>query len=199
MLGPSLFDYLAAFATIVLAIALTDLVQSTHRLIRARDRIKWDVLPLLLAAIIYLAVLSEFFSLWQEVQVRHFSFYQLVWMMTVPTVVAFAGYAALPDEVSDGGIDLTQFYFSNRRYLVTLLLLYTLGDFVRSLIWIGKNGYLDRWEVWLWYGLINSAAFAIFAVMWFAKSRRVQLMALLALFAQANISYFQWAIDVPAS
>jgi hypothetical protein len=31
----NLFSYLSAFVTIVLAVAITDMIQSTHRLIRA--------------------------------------------------------------------------------------------------------------------------------------------------------------------
>ena len=72
-----LFSYLSAFVTIVLAIALGDMIQSTHRLIRARHRIKWDALPLLFAAIVAVAVVSEFFSIWDGLAISQLSMLRL--------------------------------------------------------------------------------------------------------------------------
>lgn len=191
-----LFSYLSAFATIVLAVALTDLVQSTHRLIRARRRIKWDVLPLIAAVFIYLTVLSEFFSLWDEFRVQRFAFYELVWLMTVPTLATFAAFAVLPDEVPESGLDLTEFYFANRRYLVLLIVLMTLGDLIRNLIWLGRHGYLDDPRVWQWFVPLLSAMFGSLAIMWFATTRRMQLLGVAALLIVGNIGFFGWAIDV---
>jgi hypothetical protein len=192
-----LFSYLAAFVTIVLAIALTDLIQSTHRLIRARDRIQWDVMPLIAAAFVYLSVLSEFFSLWDEVQVQRFSFYGLVWLMTTPTLISLAAFAVLPDEVPEKGLNLTDFYFSSRRYLVSLLALGTIADTTRNLLWLGRHDYLGDPRVWWWFGPLLTAYFTVFAVIWFAHRRRTQLAALSALFIIGNIAMFQWVINAP--
>jgi len=50
MVAPgTLFEYLAAFITIVLAFALGDLLVSLHRLLRARRKVIWAPLPVLLA------------------------------------------------------------------------------------------------------------------------------------------------------
>ena len=193
-----LFSYLAAFVTIVLAIALTDLVLSTHRLIRARDRIKWDVMPLLAAAFVYLTVLSEFFGLWDEVRVEHFTFYDLVWLMTIPTLFSLAAFAVLPDEVPARGLNLTTFYFANRRYLVILLGLATIGDTTRNFLWLGRNGYLDDPRVWYWFIPLLTAYFTVFAVVWLATKRPTQVAALVALLVLGNVGYFGWTIDVAA-
>jgi hypothetical protein len=67
-----MFAYLSAFVTIVLALAVSDMVQSTHRLLRARAKIVWDVRPIIAAAVVFLSVLSEFFSLWGVGRVETF-------------------------------------------------------------------------------------------------------------------------------
>ncbi len=197
MQKPDLFAYVAAFVTIVLAIALTDLIQSTHRLVRARDRIKWDVMPLIAAAVVYLAVLSEFFSLWDEVQVDRYSFYGLVWLMAVPTVFSLAAFAVLPDEVPQTGLDLTAFFFESRRYVVSLLALGTVGDTARNLLWLGRHHYLNDPRVWWWFLPLTTAYFAVYTTIWFARRKRVQMTALISLFVICNIGMFQWAINAP--
>ena len=94
-----LFSYLSAFVTIVLAVALGDMIQSTHRLIRARRRVKWDVLPLIFAATVAALLVSEFFSLWGGFAVTKITFPRLIWMLAVPTLTALLAYSALPDEI----------------------------------------------------------------------------------------------------
>src|SRR5258708_18716601 len=95
-----LFSYLSAFVTIVLAIALGDMIQSTHRLIRARHRVKWDALPLLFAAIIAVAVISEFFSIWSGLAISQVSMPPLFWMLAVPTMFALVAHSVPPAESS---------------------------------------------------------------------------------------------------
>ena len=61
----TLFSYLAAFVTIVLALGLTDLLTSLHRLLRHAAIVRWAALPLAAALFILLALFSEFFTIWQ--------------------------------------------------------------------------------------------------------------------------------------
>jgi hypothetical protein len=132
--GTDMFAYLAAFVTITLALALGDMVQSLHRLLRARGRVRWHALPLVAAAFVLLSVLSEFFSLWQFRGLVEVSYYGLVGLMVVPTLIALAACAALPDDVPDGGLDLRAFHFANRRYLFSVMALAFATDYVRTTV-----------------------------------------------------------------
>ena len=191
-----LFSYLAAFVTIVLAIALTDLIQSSHRLIRARRRVKWDVLPLMVAFFVYLSVLSEFFSLWGELGGQSFSFIDLVGLMVVPTFVALLAFAVLPDEVPAEGLDLTAFYLENRRYVVALLALLVIGDLIRTLLWLDRHGYLGVREAWWYLMKINAAYAVVLGTMWLVAARTAQMLAAIALLGLAAIGFLNWTIDV---
>jgi hypothetical protein len=110
-----LFSYLSAFVTIVLAVAITDMIQSTHRLIRGRERVKWDVVPLVFAGVVAANVVSEFFSLWDLFDVSKISFARLLWILLIPTLLALLAYSALPDEVPAEGLDLRLFYRAERK------------------------------------------------------------------------------------
>jgi hypothetical protein len=128
-----LFSYLSAFVTIVLAIAMTDMLQSTHRLLRGRNRIIWDARPLVFAAIVALAVISEFFSLWSNLDLERVSMGRLLWLLATPSVFALLAYSVLPDECPENGLDLEKFYLSERRIWVLLFLVALLLDLARSI------------------------------------------------------------------
>jgi hypothetical protein len=175
-----LFAYLAAFVSIVLAIALTDMIHSMHRLLRARHRVKWDALILLLALTVLVLVLWQFFGLWGDYRFDRLTFNGLIALMIVPIIYAFAAFAVLPDEVPVEGIDLRQFYFYNRRYLVVLLALATLGDLIRNI----RFGFIH--DLWGQPDFVAISAFsfgggaAALAVMYFSKSWRTNFAAIIA-------------------
>ena len=105
----TLFEYLAAFVTILLALAVSDLATSAHRLLRARARVRWHPLPVLAAFYILLWLLGSFFGLWNLTTLDRISFPALFWML-VPIFFAFlAASAVLPDEVPDRPFDLLDF------------------------------------------------------------------------------------------
>lgn len=166
-----LFSYLSAFVTIVLAVALGNMIQSTHRLIRARHRVKWDALPLLFAAIVAVAVISEFFSIWNGLAISQVSMARLLWMLTVPTMFALLAYSVLPDEIPARGIDLTAFYFSERRVWATIFAMLSLLDMARSIELFVSHG----WPITRYISAVWANEFIVFvglAIMFFSRSRR---------------------------
>jgi hypothetical protein len=129
----TLFSYLSAFVTIVLALGLSDLLISFHRLMRQGKNVRWSGLPLAAALFVLLALLTEFFSMWALVAVNRVSFVGLVFHLLPTFFIFLAASAALPDEVGDGPFDLDTFYFSQRRYFYVTLSLSFLGDAPRAL------------------------------------------------------------------
>lgn len=189
-----LFSYLSAFVTIVLAVALGDMIQSTHRLIRARRRVKWDVLPLIFAATVALALVSEFFSLWDGFAVTKVSFWRLIWMLTPPTLLALLAYSALPDEVPEKGLDLTKFYDEERRTWVIIFGLAYVLDIVRSFDLIAHNrdwaiqyaGYL-AWRV--------PILVIALTIIWIGRSRRWNVAGVVLLTAIMVYGLSIWTIS----
>ena len=183
----TLFSYLSAFVTVVLALGLTDLLMSLHRLLRHADVVKWAALPMACALFILLALLSEFFTIWSLTMVARVTFGGLI-LHLLPTFFIFlAASAVLPDEVDPAGVDLDAFYFSQRRYLfITLacaffadaprtalagdyamdeLLLDVLGpSFVLALAFLSLAFSRRRWQHWLVLGLALTLIGSLFAV-----------------------------------
>ena len=192
-----LFSYLSAFVTIVLAVALTDMIQSTHRLIRARHRVKWDALPLLFAAIIAVAVVSEFFSIWSGLAITEVSMPRLLWMLAVPTMFALLAYSVLPDEIPAEGIDLTAFYFSERRVWSVMFAAASLFDMARSIESLASHGspvvhYFEFVWVSEFIGLVG------ICTMYFARSRRWSWVGVLLLAGDVLLGTIGWTIRAKA-
>jgi hypothetical protein len=200
MLKWDLFAYLSAFVTIVLAIALTDIIQSAHRLLRARRRVRWDVLTPLLAVWVFLWVLSEFFSLWLDARYERINYFGLLSLMAVPTVAAFTAYAVLPDEIPQKGLDLEQFYFENRRYLIVLLALYNVADILRIVVYAFRYDGMNEFAPWIGYLIVWTAFFAGLALLYFVRARWAQLTGIFLLYARlaVHLSAGDWEIKVMA-
>ena len=117
-------EYVAAFASIIVALAVTDLATSMHRLLRARRRVSWDWLPLAVALLILLGTVQFwwiFFDVWRSTS--QFTLGAFLPHFISMLILFFIASAALPDEVPAEGLDLMAFYLENLTYFWTLLLL----------------------------------------------------------------------------
>lgn len=195
MARADLFAYLAAFVSIVLAVALTDMIHSAHRLLRARHRVKWDPLTPLLAMNVFILLLWNFFGVWGDARFDRLTFNGLLAMMTVPTLYTFAAFAVLPDEVPEQGLDLRQFHFENRHYSVILLALATLGDLVRSVRFGVAHEMLGNWLFWGMFAFSFGGTSIALMIIYFARGWRVQLLAVLGLlvitYIPSTLSYIE--------
>jgi hypothetical protein len=117
-------EYVAAFASIIVALAVTDLATSLHRLLRARARVTWDWLPLAVALLILLGTVQFwwiFFDVWRSSS--QFTLGGFLPDFVSLLILFFIASAALPDEVPAEGLDLKSYYLENRTYFWVLFLL----------------------------------------------------------------------------
>ena len=113
-------EYVLSLMAIISGIAITDLIASLHRLLRARKRVQWDWLPLLVAGFVAMALTVSWFISWRVNTVQNYNppfwrFFFLTLGQLVPLYLAAA--AALPDEVPPEGLELKRFYAENSSYI----------------------------------------------------------------------------------
>lgn len=189
----TLFGYLAAFVTIVLALALSDLAMSLHRLIRARREVRWHPLPLVAAFWVLLVLLTSFFGLWSLTELSRVTYGQLLWIVLPQVCYFLAAAAVLPDEV-EPDMHLLKFYLAERRYLFAVLALGFTLEFV--------DGVLREYEtlaaipphIASRYFVVNGAVLAAFAAMWASTRRWVHWAGFAVLFVTAGIGFVGWEI-----
>ena len=114
-------DYVSVFSAIVIGLAVADLATSFHKLMRHRERVRWDWLIFAAALLVLLNLVGVWWVTlrWyggvQDMQIAAYlpdlAALLLLFLMTA---------AVLPDEVPAEGLDLRTFYLSNSRYLWTL-------------------------------------------------------------------------------
>lgn len=191
----NLFQYLAAFITIMLAIALTDLLMSLHRLIIACRSVRWSVLPLIAASYVFVSVVSEFFSIWVVADVPQVSFFYLLLLVIVPSLIALAAFTVLPDHVPNEGLDLWQVYIQNHVYLYVTLALSFAGDLVRTILhhhmltgtypWVSPNFVMGT-------AVPTVGVIALYLLLAWAKDWRIHAFGLFAFYALALSNYVSW-------
>jgi hypothetical protein len=183
-------EYVSAFASIILALAVTDLATSMHRLMRARGRVRWDWLPLAVALLILLATVQYwwvFFAVWSSV--TSFPLGAFLPALLTLLLLFFIASAALPDEVPAEGLDLEAYYFENRTYFWILFSLLVVSTTVSSILPratpVTTPGEVMRWIV----ESGNIPLLIIFAVL--IATRRRWVHALLILFMLGALVW-QW-------
>jgi hypothetical protein len=190
----TLFSYLSAFVTIVLALGLSDLLISFHRLMGRGRAVRWSGLPVAAALFVLLALLTEFFSMWGLVAVARVSFVGLVFHLLPTFFIFLAASAALPDDLGEGAFDLDAFYFSRQRYLYVTLSLAFLGDAPRALEGVPFN-----------LGAIlnivapSTSVAAILLVLAFSRRRWLHWVGLGAVFALILWHVPEMVIEAPAA
>jgi hypothetical protein len=118
------FEFLTAFVAILIGLAIADLATSLHRLLRARERVKWDWATPAAAALVAIQVMAQFWAFWFSRGEKVYTFASTFALAAVLALVFLIASAVLPDEVPAEGIDLRAFYEKNRRYFWSLQALY---------------------------------------------------------------------------
>ena len=112
--------------SIVVGLGLTDLLGNFRRLVHARERVRWDGLPLAWALVALLLVVNYWWGLYlgatgiYEVETAG----AFVASMVLPVVLYLVCSSALPEMVPAEGVDLGETYFRQRRFFFGLLLAY---------------------------------------------------------------------------
>jgi hypothetical protein len=138
-----LVESVAVLVSIVLGLALAELGSSFHRLMRARQRVRWDWMSLALAFVMLLETV-QFWWLSQawyahSTGLRLIDFLPRLCLLLLIYLLAAA---VLPDEVPEEGVDLRAFYVETSRYFWSLILLLTLFIMIFVVPANGQSDYL---------------------------------------------------------
>lgn len=115
------FEYALGLISILMSLALADLVMSFHRLMRHARTVRWDGRILLAAVLVIVEIIRIWFAQWtlRDLDVA-LSFPGYVGLFGHILLLVLAAAACLPDDAGEG-CDLTDFYERNRRYFWCVL------------------------------------------------------------------------------
>src|SRR3954466_9687397 len=99
------FSYLSVLLSIILGLGLTQILTSLGRILRDRDRVRIDWLPIswgLLLVVVYVQVWWAMFGLRTQ---RDWAFFGFAVVLAQTATLYVMAAVALPDQVSERGVD----------------------------------------------------------------------------------------------
>jgi hypothetical protein len=110
----TLFEFLMALASVVIAIALTEIFAGWGRLLRTHIVPRIDWLHLGWSLVIVLYAIQYWVGIWPYREIEFTLIYQ-VWFLIFPTLfIVLVSYAITPDVDPDTSLDLRDYYMSRR-------------------------------------------------------------------------------------
>jgi hypothetical protein len=114
----SVAEYVSIFVSIVVGLALADLLISFHRLLRVESRVQWYWLVPALAVYLLMVIVSFWWGTYYWLrQVQTLSMAQFLPTLLTAITIFLLSAAVLPDEVPEGGIELKAWYLKNSRQI----------------------------------------------------------------------------------
>lgn len=131
------FEYALVLISILMGLALADIVVSLHRLVRPRQPVKWDGRVIIAASLVMLEVIRMWFAQWtgRDLAIAVTFGVYLGEFIQILLLVLLA-YASLPDDLGES-CDLQEFYERNRRYFWSVFAAYQASYFV---LWLTVFG-----------------------------------------------------------
>jgi hypothetical protein len=129
------FEYLSVLISIILALGMTRVLAGVGEMLQARRqrRIYWVHVLWTVNLFVYLVVAWWIFYRWRNQQEWTFSLF--VFVLISPTILYLASMLLFPPEGSSGeSIDYKTHYYANHRAFFTIFSMFTVVDFVDSLL-----------------------------------------------------------------
>lgn len=118
------FEYALGLISILMSLALADIVVSFHRLLRCRSAVKWDGRLLVATTLVMLEIIRMWFAQWTGRDLATaLTFGNYLGEFVQILLLVLLAHTSLPDQV-DGECDLEEYYENNRRYFWAIFAAY---------------------------------------------------------------------------
>ena len=163
--------------SIIVGLGLTEMFGNLHRLIRNRDKVRWDLLPLAWVATLFFLVLNYWWALYLRLdgsqQAHTAAEFGLI--LAPPLLLFVATASVLPSFGPDDDWDMRRHYASQRKVFILTFALYQLSTFTTALL-VGSLA-------WNFLTIVRPVIFLLLISMLFTKSRRWDWAGVLAIMA----------------
>jgi hypothetical protein len=110
------FSYLSVILSIVLGLGMTQILTAFGRLIRHRDRVEEDWLPILWAVSMLVIFVQVWWSMFGLRTRRDWTFLEFTIVLAQTATLYVMAAVALPEDVPEGGISLRAYYERHHRW-----------------------------------------------------------------------------------
>ena len=111
------FSYLSVLLSIIIGLGLTQVLTAAGRLVRYRDRVRADWLPLLWAAVLLVVYVQVWWSMFGLRYRREWTFADFLMVLAQTGTLYVMAAVVLPEEIDEAGVDLRAYYERHHRWL----------------------------------------------------------------------------------
>lgn len=135
------FSYLSVLLSIILGLAITQLLQGIGRIIQARDRVVIFWPPIVWAGLLVLVSVQSWWALFGLRTHEHWSFFPFL-VIVAQVINLYLTTAVILPEIGPGErVNLRQHYFAQARWFFSLMIVAVLLSFAKDLV---LNGTLPE-------------------------------------------------------
>lgn len=131
------FSYLSVLFSVVLGLALTQILQGLRTLMLARSRVVVYWPALIWTALMIIIIVQMWWSMFTMQALRDWTFAKYAVVMFQITALYLAVGVALPDAPPAGIVDMRKNYFSHARWFFCLLALTIASTLMKDVITVG--------------------------------------------------------------
>jgi hypothetical protein len=110
------FSYLSVLLSIIVGLGLTQVLTSAGRLIRHRQRVRFDWLPLLWAAQMLVIFVQVWWSMFGLRSYRDWTFVGFLVVLAQTCTLYMMAALVLPEQADETGVDLAEYYDRHHRW-----------------------------------------------------------------------------------
>jgi hypothetical protein len=171
------FEYALVLISILMGLALADIVVSFHRLIRSREPVKWDGRVVVATSLVMLEIVRMWFAQWTGRDLgTALTFGVYLGEFAQILLLVLLAFASLPDVVGES-CDLGDFYDRNRRYFWSVFAAYQASYFVLWLTVFGGTQSTVGGAVTPFDWIRMVVPFAIYLILAFVRLRWLDYLA----------------------
>jgi hypothetical protein len=132
------FSYLSVLLSIVLGLGLTQLLTATGRLIRHRDRVRVNWLPVLWAALLFLIYVQVWWAMYGLRLRREWTFLGFSVVLAQTATLYIMAAVALPEEIDEAGTDLGVYFDRHHRWFFACFLATLVISVAKDVVLAGR-------------------------------------------------------------
>jgi len=184
------FSYLSILLSIIVGLGLTQILTAVGRIIRHRDRVRADWLPLLWAAVLLVIYVQVWWSMFGLRHVNEWTFGSFAAVLAQTGTLYLMAAVVLPEQVGDQPVDLAAYYDQHHRWFFGFLLVTLVVSVTKDVIINGRlpeplnlgfhlflaaasvSALLIRWRRYQEFvGVASAGAFVAYVALLFTRLR----------------------------
>jgi hypothetical protein len=155
------FDYLTVLVSIVLGLAITNVLTRLALVMQARERVNFYWPPIAWALWLFFISVQHWWAQWSARHSHNPSFLAFWLQILVPTLLFLLTALVLPDREDSGKLDLQEWYFRNRKWFFGLLFLVPIASIAEEIVRSGSMA--SRVNLWflVTFGITSFASYFV--------------------------------------